>query len=265
MSGCRHGIGWMAVLLVLGLAATGCAGGPASVATGDTDISGVPDVSDTAAPRVPEDVSNAVWEEAIARFEADDRINPPPRGAVLFIGSSSIVGWNSLATDFPGVTVLNRGFGGSELRDSTWYAGRVIVPYRPRQIVLYAGDNDLFSGRSPRQLLDDLRAFVGRVRRDLPDVAIAYISTKPSPSRAHLLDVQREANALIAAAAPELDVEYIDIFTPMLDADGAPRDDLFVDDRLHMNDAGYAIWREAVRPYLHADIGTMGAGGGHHR
>ena len=202
------------------------------------------------APRIPEQVSSPAWETDMQRFEAADAQSPPPRGGVLFIGSSSIRFWDTLAQDFPGVPVINRGFGGSELRDSTWYADRIIVPYAPRQILIYAGDNDLNAGRTPQQLRADFIAFVERVRRDLPKAKIAYISNKPSPSRAQLLPVQREANTLIAAEAERLGVDYIDIFTPMLDASGQPDESLFIEDRLHMNRAGYVIWQRAIAPYL---------------
>ena len=202
------------------------------------------------APRIPEQVSSPAWETDMQRFEAADAQSPPPRGGVLFIGSSSIRFWDTLAQDFPGVPVINRGFGGSELRDSTWYADRIIVPYAPRQILIYAGDNDLNAGRTPQQLRADFIAFVERVRRDLPKAKIAYISNKPSPSRAQLLPVQREANTLIAAEAQRLGVHYIDIFTPMLDARGQPDESLFIEDRLHMNRAGYVIWQRAIAPYL---------------
>lgn len=202
------------------------------------------------APRIPEQVSNPVWEADMQRFEAADAQSPPPRGAVLFIGSSSIRFWDTLAQDFPGVPVINRGFGGSELRDSTWYADRIIVPYAPRQILIYAGDNDLNAGRTPQQLRADFIAFVERVRRDLPKTKIAYISNKPSPSRAQLLSVQREANTLIQAEAKRLGVDYIDIFAPMLDATGQPDENLFIEDRLHMNRAGYVIWQRVIAPYV---------------
>lgn len=202
------------------------------------------------APRIPEQVSSPAWETDMQRFEAADAQSPPPRGGVLFIGSSSIRFWDTLAQDFPGVPVTNRGFGGSELRDSTWYADRIIVPYAPRQILIYAGDNDLNAGRTPQQLRADFIAFVERVRRDLPKAKIAYISNKPSPSRAQLLPVQRAANTLIAAEAKRLGVDYIDIFTPMLDASGQPDESLFIEDRLHMNRAGYVIWQRAIAPYL---------------
>lgn len=124
------------------------------------------------------------------------------------------------------------------------------MPYAPRQILIYAGDNDLNAGRTPQQLRADFIAFVERVRRDLPKAKIAYISNKPSPSRAQLLPVQRAANTLIAAEAKRQGVDYIDIFTPMLDASGQPDESLFIEDRLHMNRAGYVIWQRAIAPYL---------------
>lgn len=204
-----------------------------------------------AEPRVPEQVSSAEWDNELAHFAAADATHPPAPGAVLFIGSSSIRLWKTLAEDFPGVALINRGFGGSEIRDSTWYAGRIVAPYKPRLIVFYAGDNDIASGRSPQQLRDDFLAFVKRVRRDLPSVPIVFISCKPSPSRAKLMAVQREANALIRAeATKQKRIAFVDVFTPMLDASGQPRVELFTQDRLHMNAAGYAIWRDAIAPYL---------------
>lgn len=231
-----------ALALVAILAA--CAGSPP--ASADAPAS----VTSKTAPRIPEQVSNAEWENDMQRFAAEDARSPPPRGGVVFTGSSSIRLWDTLAQDFPGVPVINRGFGGSELRDSTWYADRTIVRYAPRQVLIYAGDNDLNSGRSPQQLQADFIAFVERVRRDLPKAKIAYISTKPSPSRAQLLPVQREANARIQAEARRLGVDYIDVFTPMLDASGQPNGTLFVEDRLHMNAAGYDIWQRVIAPYL---------------
>lgn len=204
-----------------------------------------------ATPKIPEQVSNPAWEEDMQRFAQADAAHPPKPGGVLFVGSSSIRFWQSLASDFPGVDTLNRGFGGSEIRDSTWYADRVVVPYKPRLIVFYAGDNDLNSGRSPQQLHEDFLAFVTRVRRDLPGVRIAYLAIKPSPARAALLPKVTEANALIRKAAAGLkQVDFIDVYTPMLGKDGQPRAELFGPDQLHMNAAGYALWRDIVRPYL---------------
>ena len=192
------------------------------------------------------------WEADIAAFEAQDTIAPPARGGVVFVGSSSIRLWSTLAQDFPGVATLNRGFGGSEIRDSTRYASRLIAPHKPRLVLLYAGDNDLMNGRTPRQVEKDFVAFVKRVRQQTPDARIACISITPSPSRAQLLDQVRDANRRIARAAATLKgVDFIDVFTPMLDAAGQPRPELFVEDMLHLNAEGYRLWTRVVAPYLH--------------
>ena len=196
-------------------------------------------------------VSSPQWAEDMARFAAEDARNPPPAHPIVFTGSSSVRMWQTLAEDFPDRPVLNRGFGGSQLRDATWYADEVAVHYRPRQVVLYAGDNDIDAGRPPGQVLADFRAFVARIRRDLPGVPIAYIAIKPSPARFDQLPAQREANALVKAEAARMDgVDFIDVATPMLDADGRPRAGLFGDDDLHMNARGYALWRRIVAPHL---------------
>ena len=202
-----------------------------------------------AAPQVPTQVSNVAWAGDMAQFAAQDAASPPPRGGIEFIGSSSIRMWESLAADFPGQPVFNRGFGGSEVRDSTWYADRIVIPYAPCKVFFYAGDNDLNSGRSPAQVRDDVVAFVKRVHRDLPKTTVEIISIKPSPSRAQLLPAVVEANGLIRKALATLpNTGYTDVYTPMLGADGQPRAALFREDMLHMTPDGYAIWRAALAP-----------------
>jgi lysophospholipase L1-like esterase len=191
------------------------------------------------------------WEEAIRKFEAADRQSPPAQGAVLFIGSSSIQMWKDVAEDFPQVEVINRGFGGSEIADSTYYVDRIVAPYRPRMIVLYAGDNDLASGKTPQQVFEDYQEFVRRVKAKLPRAKVAFISIKPSPARAALLPKVRAANELIRGfAANDKHLAYIDVFTPMLGPDGRPRQELFGPDGLHMNKQGYSLWRGVISPYL---------------
>ncbi|WP_421681370.1 SGNH/GDSL hydrolase family protein [Stenotrophomonas bentonitica] len=207
-----------------------------------------------AAPQVPTQVSNVAWAGDMAQFAAQDAASPPPRGGIEFIGSSSVRMWESLATDFPGQPVFNRGFGGSEVRDSTWYADRIVIPYAPCKVFFYAGDNDLNSGRSPAQVRDDVVAFVQRVHRDLPKTTVEIISIKPSPSRANLLPAVVEANGLIQKALASLpDTGYTDVYTPMLGADGQPRAALFREDMLHMTPEGYAIWRKALAPKVQCD------------
>ncbi len=191
------------------------------------------------------------WAEEIVRFEAADRLTPPRPGGVLFVGSSSIRLWPALEADFPGVNVLQRGFGGSELSDVVHYAPRIVLPYRPRLIVLYAGDNDLAAGKSPVAVFRHYRAFVALVLRELPETRIAFIAIKPSGARWALVEQVRAANALVrryTASDPRL--LYVDVFTPMLGPDGMPREELFVADRLHMNARGYALWRDLLVPIV---------------
>jgi lysophospholipase L1-like esterase len=191
------------------------------------------------------------WAAAIDKFTQADATNPPPRDAVVFIGSSSIVRWTTLAQDFPAVTVINRGFGGSELEDSAHYVDRIVSPYQPRIVVLYAGENDLNAGKTPEKVLFDFKHFVASIHKALPDARVVFIAIKPSPSRWKIKEQVVRANALIAAeCARDQRLAFADIYTPMLDAKGEPRPELFVKDMLHMNAAGYAVWRPVIAPLL---------------
>jgi len=191
------------------------------------------------------------WKSSMAAFAAADRERAPVTEGVLFVGSSTIRMWSHLAQDFRQLPVLNRGFGGSTMADVQYFAPQLVLQYKPRQVLVYAGDNDLAEGRSPQQVVESFRAFVDQVRRELPDTRISYISIKPSPLRASLLPKIREANALLAGYVRSLpNAAFIDIFTPMLDASGAPRMELFGPDRLHMNDSGYALWTSVVSAYV---------------
>lgn len=191
------------------------------------------------------------WEAGIRRFEAEDRVQRPDPGGVVFVGSSSIRMWETLAEDFPGVRVINRGFGGSELRHVAHFADRIILAYRPRLVVVYAGDNDINSGRTPEQVLADFQALVRRVHAARPATRIAFISIKPSPARWALAGEARMANSMVQRyiqSDPRL--AFIDVFEPMLGVGGRPRGELFVSDSLHMTPAGYRLWRALVEPYL---------------
>lgn len=195
--------------------------------------------------------SPAKWEKEINAFEASDKTNPPPRGAILFVGSSSIRLWKNLAAAFSEHRVINRGFGGSQIDDSISLADRIILPYQPKLIVLYAGDNDIANGKSPDQVFADFQTFVRKIHRARPKTRIAFISIKPSPSRWHLADKQKAANQLIKALCEkEKQLSYIDVFTPMLGANGEPRPELFVEDKLHLNAKGYELWESVIRPCL---------------
>ncbi len=196
----------------------------------------------------------AQWKPDIDALTANDAAHPPPQHAVLFVGSSSIKNWApTIAQDFPHIPVIDRGFGGSQLADSTRFADRIIVPYRPAVVVLYAGDNDINEGRTAEQVIDDFKQFVVRVRKDLPRTAILYITIKPSTSRWKLWPQMHAANDGIAAwAKTQKDVRVVDVASRMLDANGQPRPELLLDDGLHMRPAGYAIWIDALKPVLAA-------------
>ena len=191
------------------------------------------------------------WESEIKAFEAADKTNPPPHGAVLFIGSSSIRQWKTLAEDFQECQVINRGFGGSQIIDSVAFADRIVIPYKPRMILLYAGDNDIAAGKSPEQVLADFKAFTRKVRPRLSETKVAFISIKPSPSRWEFAEKIKAANRLIEDFCKQDErLIYIDVFNPMLGADGKPRPELFVEDMLHLNPKGYALWTAIIRPRL---------------
>ncbi|MEO7598494.1 MAG: GDSL-type esterase/lipase family protein, partial [Opitutus sp.] len=173
----------------------------------------------TAAVAAPEK-----WQSSIDKFLAADAANPPKPGAVVFVGSSSIVKWKSLINDFPGVTVLNRGFGGSELADSVEFADEVVIPYQPRAVVLYAGDNDIAAGKTAENVLADFRAFRTKVHAGVPSARIYYLSIKYSPSRVKFQPAMRQANSLIAADCASTDYcTFVDVNSPLLDARGQPR------------------------------------------
>lgn len=190
------------------------------------------------------------WEKEIAAFDAADRQAAPPQGGIVFVGSSSIRMWKSLAQDFPGHKVINRGFGGSQLADSVHFVDRLILRYRPRQVVIYAGGNDIHAKKSPAVVFGDFVALTDRIRAALPQTRIAYISIAAAPSRWSQVEAIRQTNALIAEHCRRRGMDFINTFPLVLSPDGQPRPELYLKDQLHMNERGYAIWREAVRPFL---------------
>ena len=190
------------------------------------------------------------WEGDIAKFEADDQAHPPKPGGIMFLGSSSIRMWK-LDKWFPDMPVVNRGFGGSQIADSLFFADRIVVPRKPRVIVFYAGDNDIAGGKKPEQVFADYQAFVAKIHKNLPETKIVYIAIKPSIRRWNLVQPMRKTNGMIKELCSKDDLlEYLDVDTPMLDSDGKPRKELFLKDGLHMSDAGYKIWVDLVMPHL---------------
>jgi len=197
--------------------------------------------------------AKARWHNELAAFARADQERFPQPGGVVFVGSSTVRMWTRLSQDFSRVPggIVNRGFGGSTLADCALFAHDLVVRYKPRQVVLYAGDNDLAEGRTPLQVLDSFARFANTVRAELPDARISFISVKPSPSREQLMPQIRETNHVISAYLNLLpNSEYIDIHTPMLGADGRPRPELFRGDRLHLTDEGYRLWQSVVAPHL---------------
>lgn len=198
-----------------------------------------------------QEAEQSPWAKEIDALVAGDSANPPPQRGIVFVGSSSIRLWTTLAQDFPGASVINRGFGGSRIADSTRHADKLVVPYHPRLVVLYAGDNDIAEGRTAAQVLADFQAFVDRLRSNLPHVAIIFVSIKPSVARVALWPRMRAANEEVAAwAKSQHDVIYVDVASRMLDGEGRPRPELLLPDGLHMRPAGYAIWVDALTPWV---------------
>jgi hypothetical protein len=193
------------------------------------------------------------FESEIAAFEARDRAAPPPRDAVVFVGSSSIRGWDTLETDMATLPVIERGFGGSHLEHVIANAHRIVTPYDPRVVVVYAGDNDLASGsgKTPDDVVRDYQTLVALLKEDLPGVEIVFLSIKPSKRRWDRWQAMSEANRRIAAwSESDPSLHYVDVASPLLDQRGEPRDDVFVLDGLHLNETGYAEWTRVVRPAL---------------
>lgn len=192
------------------------------------------------------------WNE-IAEFKRQDSLQHPPSGAILFIGSSSFRKWTNVQSYFPGYPIINRGFGGSSFPDLIRYAGDIIFPYHPRQIVIYCGDNDLAVSDSvtATMVYNRFVRLYNLIRSRLKEVDIVYISIKPSPSRQKLMPKMEEANDMIRNfMASYSHATFVDVYHAMLTPQGQPMDDLFVGDKLHMNEKGYKIWQQILQPYL---------------
>jgi len=189
----------------------------------------------------------------IQAFKKQDSIQMPPKNAILFVGGSSIVGWRNAQQHFPQHTIINRGFGGSSLPHVINYANDVIFPYNAKQIVIYVGENDFTAhdSISAQIVFNRFQQLFHTIRARQPKTPIVFISIKPSPSRAHLMPKFVEANSMIEAfLKKQKRAEYVDVYSKMLDENGKPMEDIFQGDRLHMNEKGYAIWQEALKPYL---------------
>jgi len=193
----------------------------------------------------------ARWEKEIAAYERTDATNPPPAGGIEFIGSSTIARWKTLAQDFPGQPVFNRGFGGSQIVDSTHFAPRVIFPYAPHIVMLRAGGNDLWAGKSADQVFADFQEFAATVRAKLPDTEIVFIAQSPSIARWRQHEQEKKLNRLAAEfVRTQTNMKYVETYDIPLGTDGQPRPELFVADGLHFNAAGYQLLAARVREFL---------------
>ncbi|HEX3602300.1 MAG TPA: SGNH/GDSL hydrolase family protein [Lacipirellulaceae bacterium] len=191
------------------------------------------------------------FESEIVAFEAYDHKNAAPQDPILFVGSSTVRLWQT-ADAFPGLPVINRGFGGSTIDDVNHYADRIVFKYKPRVIVFYSGDNDLAAGRSTDRVFNDFTTFVNSVHERLSNTSLIYLAIKPSIARWKIWPQMQEVNARVKELAQQnKQLMYIDTAPPLLGADGQPQKSLFRDDGLHMNDKGYVAWNKLLASKLH--------------
>lgn len=189
----------------------------------------------------------------ILAFKKQDSLKAPIQNAILFIGSSSFTNWKNVHSDFPEHQIINRAFGGSTLKDIIYYFNDIVTPYHPKQVIMYCGENDFAESDTVSSEMVFLRfkQVYEMLRKDLGDVHIAYVSIKPSPSRRQLLSKMVEANQRIESFIKgENNIEFIDVFHEMIDKDGNPKNDIFIEDQLHMNEKGYSAWIKAIKPFL---------------
>ena len=192
------------------------------------------------------------WKDILA-FKKQDSAQVPPKNAILFVGSSSFTKWTDIADYFPGYNIVNRGFGGSTLPDLIRYFYDVILPYQPKQVVIYCGENDLASkdSVSSAEAVRRFKTLYAMIRQNLPETDVDFVSMKTSPSREQIQEKVKAANKEISAfLKTQKKAHFIDIYPAMLQANGAMREELFLEDRLHMKPEGYAIWKKIIQPYL---------------
>jgi lysophospholipase L1-like esterase len=204
-------------------------------------------IADTALGQPAKEADRAAkWEKEVASIEKRQTEHPPKKDSVVFAGSSTIRLWN-LGGSFPGLNAVNSGFGGSEIRDVTHFADRLVFKHRPRAIVFYAGDNDINSRRTPEQVVADFRAFVAAAHKAAPKARVYFIAVKPSLARWGQFETQSKANALVKAVCEKDDwLAYINVVPALLGPDGKPRPELYAKDGLHLSPAGYEVLSKLV-------------------
>jgi lysophospholipase L1-like esterase len=191
------------------------------------------------------------FEKEVRTYEAADKIASPPPGSILLAGDSQFYRWKTVHDDLPGYTIVNRGIDSFTTADLVYFAERLVIPYKPRMIVLHVGGNDVNNGRTPEQVLADFRSFVAKVRPALPTVPIAFSSITPGPGRWSQAGQRKQTNLLVKkyiATQPHL--LFIDLWDAMLTPDGQPREDLWVADRIHPNHEGYMVRVRIMKPVI---------------
>ena len=206
----------------------------------------------TAAQEAERPIDPARFADAIAAFEADDETSFPPEGAIVATGSSSIRRWSSIQEDLAPLTVIPRGFGGSTMVDLLHYVDRLVIPYRPRAVVIYEGDND--TGMyfvPPEKIVSQFEEIVAAIHAELPQTRIYVLSVKPSTLRREYWDAAQQTNELLrGVVASNHRVNYIDVATPFMDENGEVMTDIFIEDGLHLNEKGTEIWANTIKAAL---------------
>jgi|ERR1043165_2054553 lysophospholipase L1-like esterase len=191
------------------------------------------------------------WEATIQKFELEDREHPPPPGCVVIYGSSSAVKWKPYQKDLGDFPIINRGFGGSTLAECARYVQRAVIPCKPAVIVFYGGDNDISQKAKPEDVLASFRTMMQRLRLELPNVKVLYVSIKPAPIRKAQYETLQRVNSLLRDECQNGEgLYYLEIWTPMIGPDGQPIPELFLEDHSHCNAKGYALWNSIVKPHL---------------
>lgn len=191
------------------------------------------------------------FEREIVAYEKQDSLAMPKKGQILFLGSSSFRLWKSFDIDMAGIAAINRGFGGSTLKDALYYFDRMVVKYQPSWVFLYEGDNDLAKGQSPEEIRDEFIDFSARLKKVLPKTKLVFVAARPSIARTNIVEKQKKLNALIQEVV-QMDKKlfYLDMHSPFYQTDGSLMQDIFVADKLHLNEKGYTIFANQIRSFI---------------
>lgn len=192
------------------------------------------------------------FEKEILAYEKQDSIAMPAKGMKLFIGSSSFRLWKTFDADTKGMNALNRGFGGSTLKEALYYFDRMVATYQPSWVFMYEGDNDLTMGTSPEEIAAQFEEFSARLAKQVPKAKLVFVSARPSLAREALKAKQQDLNQRITAIAAKKKGHFvIDMHSPFYNPDGTLMQDIFVADRLHLNEKGYVIFAKQIQNFIH--------------